>query len=304
MVKQMSNTDYVRLAIAETERKIAMNESTSLNSFDYRPDDAVTQMKRNREGLNNRLSHFSESVRISLLSECIYKFYKEALNIGTKTYQNEALIRSTISNFIQENGSASLLSSFKTKSYVLSEMNRLVNKHHKVIIESVDKSNGDSFVIDPNFKDEFFKDLSELNSDEAIIVIQSRVADAMEEFVQTNADNKIQIQTILQDTQEKINASKSEDVKESYQRMAKQKINEVNTKTPKNVFGSMVQLSSESVLKNEDMRQQYLTEDNKINFDSIVEKCEVLYTFLETINTLGIIEINEDYIKDLLDSMK
>lgn len=306
MAKPMSNADYVKLLIQDADKKAYVNESAIQfdKIYSFMPDNEVTQMKREREVNYNKLNNFTESVKISLLSECFYKFFKESLNVGIDSYQNEAIMRSLISNFIQENGAITLLSSFRTKSYVLSEMNRLVNNYYKVIIEAVDKDNVDTFVIDPNLKDEFFKDLSELNSDEAIIVIRSRVTDAMEEFIQSNAENKLQIQTILQDTQEKINASKSDAVKESCERLGKQKINETKLRAQKNVFGYMVQSTSESVFKDEGMRQQYLTENNKIDLDSVVEKCEVMYTFLEMVNTMNIIDINEEYIEAIVKSMK
>ena len=65
----------------------------------------------------------------------------------------------------------------------------------------------------------------------------------------------------------------------------------------------MVYNVAESSLINESMRNIY-TKQNKLDMDLIVESCEVLYTFLEMINTAKMKRINENYIYETLEGLK
>ena len=65
----------------------------------------------------------------------------------------------------------------------------------------------------------------------------------------------------------------------------------------------MVYGMSRIALKNEDA-QKVFVENAQLNMDKIVEHCEVMYTFLSVLDTCKIVDVNEAYIREMLDDMK
>ena len=58
-----------------------------------------------------------------------------------------------------------------------------------------------------------------------------------------------------------------------------------------------------AALKNEDAKKVYV-ENAALNMDKIVEHCEVMYTFLTTLDTCKIIDVNESYIEQMLKDLR
>lgn len=307
--KVLSTREYINLCIQEsqnTEYENKKQENKFLaEQFIIREANAdLFEQRYGREKLINKFRNFSESVKSTLLAECMYKLYDSSLGIHFESTDNASIKRNFINRFIEENsGPTSILNSIRTKSFLLSEFNRLVIKYHKIITESVDKDDPTTFKIDATIKDNFFDELNEKDLGEVSAAIRIRVTDAMEEFIQANISDKIEIEQTLKDAQEKINASKIEEVRESYGILAKQKISKIRNSRRKNILSELVSSMSKSVLKNDYLKEEYM-KDNKLNIDKIVERCELMYTFMEMLNTSKFIDINESYIKEVLESMK
>lgn len=79
-------------------------------------------------------------------------------------------------------------------------------------------------------------------------------------------------------------------------------INERREKRPRNVLEQVVINFTESVLKSEDLREEYI-EDGKLDMASIIESSKCIYGFLEAVNTLQIHKVDADYIQDALENM-
>lgn len=79
-------------------------------------------------------------------------------------------------------------------------------------------------------------------------------------------------------------------------------INDRREKRPRNVFEQVVINFTESVLKSEDLREEYI-EDGKLDMASIIESSKCIYGFLEAVNTLQIHKVDADYIQDALENM-
>jgi hypothetical protein len=92
---------------------------------------------------------------------------------------------------------------------------------------------------------------------------------------------------------------KSDAVKEAYINEAKIKTNQVYRK-PTNMLGAMVASFSEAVMKDPELRSQYLDENNHINMESIVNANVVMYTVLEELNTMQMVDVSPEYIKHML----
>ena len=148
MAKGLSTKEYVNLRI---EKAAAVQEATREEKLDQisaseikAVNDNLYDLRSVKESNTSKFQKFSQEVKDALLSECIYKVYDKACGIMERSSMNERIKKNLVLSFVKENGSANLLSRFRTKTLVLSEFNRLVNKYHKIIIESTDKNNPDS----------------------------------------------------------------------------------------------------------------------------------------------------------------
>ena len=70
------------------------------------------------------------------------------------------------------------------------------------------------------------------------------------------------------------------------------------------VFEKMSRNLSRSIIKDEVVRENYITESGTLDTDLIVEASKVMYGFLETVNTLQLDKVDSAYIKKVLDGMK
>lgn len=306
--KTLSTKDFVNLCIENynnKEESIKLSEQKMdedrLNASMMNEQLLETQTNYNKNVKNYR--EFTEGVKSTLLGECIYKIFNEAMGIHFSKGVNNGIKKGLVKSFIEENGTNALLSRFKTTSNMLYEMACLVEETYFTIMEKVDKTDPSTYVIEPEDKDKFFEKLEEKDTKDITSAIRNRVSDAMEEFITTNANSKMQIEDILTKTQEKINDTEEKTVKESYQNIAKSRIATVRSKNINSVFSSMVYSLSEHAVKNESFKETY-TKNGKLDMDAIVEKCEILYTFLETVNTTKMISMDEVYLNGVLDNMK
>lgn len=250
----------------------------------------------------NKKKKAIKKLKESLLSEAIYRIYDRALGVQLEDNSSDVIKRTLVNKFIEEQGVETLLNTFRTKSYLLSEMSRIVNKYTNLIVESCENCE-DDIDINSELKSDFYEELDTEDAEEIAAIIKSRVSNAMDEFIQSNMNDRLEIQEILRATQEKINSTRNEQVKESFEHMGKKAISQIRTKTTKNIVEAMVYNICESTMKNDEMKQIYLKE-NSLDMDTIVEKCELMYTFLETINTCKMVKVNESYINDILKGLK
>ena len=65
----------------------------------------------------------------------------------------------------------------------------------------------------------------------------------------------------------------------------------------------MTKIMLESVHKISVLKESY-SNNNKLDFKKIMKDTEVMYTFLECLNTLNIVNVNESYITNMLLEMK
>lgn len=160
------------------------------------------------------------------------------------------------------------------------------------------------------------KIFDELNKEEdvqkAVEIIRSRIADAEETFIRNNAEDKKKIDELLDKistnvkTIEDLNdkdETKAKIAEESV-RMYKRHIDSIKENRSLTVFEKMSRNLSRSIIKDEVVRESYITESGTLDTDLIVEASKVMYGFLETINTLQFEKVDSAYIKKVLDGMK
>jgi len=279
--------------------KLRENKLLEENSIVEETRKAIFEAMAETQNKRANFFKFQTSVKKSLLAESIYKLFDMGLGIHEQSDMSNAIKINLVNSFIEENGVDRLLSEFKYKSLLLSEMSRIVTKYSKKIIESVDASNENTFTIDPLIKDDFFEELDMDDYKDASIAIRTRVTDAVDEFIQKNIEDKQELKDIIQDTQDKILAAKTEEIKEGYTQISKQKMSKIRNARKINIFEAMVQELSKGVIRRNDLREVY-TNNGKLDMDKIVESCKIMYTFLETVQTAKMANIDEEYIENIL----
>ena len=159
------------------------------------------------------------------------------------------------------------------------------------------------------------KIFDDLNKEEdvqkAVELIRSRIADAEETFIRNNAEDKKKIDELLNKISNNVKTiedlgdkdeTKTKIAEESV-RVYKRHIDSIKENRPLTVFEKMSRNLSRNIIKDEVVRESYITESGTLDTDLIVESAKVMYGFLETINTLQFEKVDSVYIKKVLDSM-
>lgn len=260
----------------------------------YAKDNAVTAYGK-----------FKQEVTDTLVAETVYCLAASCTDsIILESGYNKSLLRVLATNFVNENGSQNLLRKWKSTSYIMSELAYIIQNNIDSICEKADPKNQATLKIKDDQKKKFFNDIDKVNADSAITAIRTKVKSATAEFIDSNNAAKEQIKSILDSTKKKIEKNdKDENLKEAYASQAKRKITDIRAGKTKGVFEAMVYSVSQSAFKNEDAKKIFI-ENANLNMDTVVEHCEVMYTFLETLNTLKLIKIDEAYIEKLIADLK
>ncbi|MGL5327858.1 MAG: hypothetical protein ACRDD7_01230 [Peptostreptococcaceae bacterium] len=263
----------------------------------------IYDLQHNKLKQERLFREFSLDVKKSLLAEVMVGLMENSIGYQQDKVRAEVMQRNLVNNFIEEKGAVAIIKSMKDKSYVLSEFARVIEKYSSIIIEKVDKQNSDTFIIQPEDKDNFFDELKTEDNEAVENAIRLRVADAVEQFINANIKQKEEIKEVLKASQEKIDDTNNEEVQESYKIQSKTKINNIKEKRTKTVLEQMVYTFAESSMKNETLKEMY-AKDNKLDMDSIVENCTIMYAFLETVNTAMFDKVDSKFIDRVLSELK
>lgn len=246
-----------------------------------------------------RYSKWVNEVKEALISESIKYIFDQCFN---RVYLSEDLKynnikENMIKTFIKTEGANNLLNRMKYGSEFLAEFAVLIEKAHKDICKSVDCKD-DEYVIDTETRDSFFNNVTNISVDKITSKICDRVGDAVEDFVIQNAKKRSEIKDVLQKAQDKISGSAAQ--QESANIVTTRKIRSIQNR-PTNLFGAMVMEVAKATVKlPEENRKQFVKEDGNIDIDSVVEATKVMYTFLETVNTLKLADFNEKVVADVV----
>lgn len=280
-------------------------------TYNSRGNDRYQEFRDREEkkiSLRESYSKFSLNVQNFLVSESINFLLQPCIedkNVADKNYG-----RVLCEQFVNERGASNLLRGFRRNSYLLHEIYSIVNETYDNIMCKVDKQDELSFVIKPSDKKDFYDKLADLSSEEITKKVNERCCKAAQDFIQNNINDKIDMEDIAIKTKEKIDnikaksQEKKKELQQEYANIARREMNKIVYNRRKNVYEQMVHNFADQVLKNESLRSNFINESGKLDMDSITEKVDVMYRFLETINTAKICKVNESYIKDVLDSIK
>ena len=149
----------------------------------------------------------------------------------------------------------------------------------------------------------------------AIDLIKTRVADAEEQFIRNNAEDKKKMDEVLNKIstnvktvedlagkKDKESETKS-DIAQEAVRMSKREYDNIVNNRPLTIFEKMTRKLGSGIIKNAAVKESYMNEEGSLDVDRVVESAKVMYGFLETINTLKLENVNSKYIADVLNNI-
>ena len=298
-----STRAFVEAAIDTYNKNNEVKKTTYKTPFQEEAG-TVLEHTMNRESTLSRYRSFVETVRSSLLVECMYNILENSIEPNRRDLTNTSILRAMCSQYVTENGYDNILNRMRTASVTTSEMYNLIMETSTRIIESVDKDKPETFVVKPEMKDEFFKSLNYSDSREISDAIKDRVSLAMDDFITANTKDHEDIETALKQAQEKIESTPEDQdgLRESYDHIAKRKISTIRN-APKGVLHSMVSAMCESVLKNPEVHCEFLNEGH-LNVEKIVDRVSLMYTFMEMLNTSRIEKVDSAFIESAIRDLK
>ena len=296
---QEQEEEQKRVQLEESIRIKELNEN-QVNTLEY-------QQSINKTA--NAKREFLQNVKNSLLSECIFKLYKDS-TVAPLTESDKVIARNLVNKFVLENGAGELLLNFKHKNLLLSEFSRITNKYYQRILEECDDESSDpskagkarEFSIDDKTNEDFFTELEDIDTEDASKLIKERVSDAVSEFIDNNENQKLEYEDIIKSAQDRIAGTTNESYAESYTNQAKRTINEMRLNAKKNIFHYMVESLCKNTFKNDKLKTKYLNEST-LNMDNIVNDSMLIYNMLEMVSTTNMVNVNEEYMRNYVKSL-
>lgn len=305
-VEAIKEIEDARIAKEQEAREKAIKESREMY-------DEIQSLREHRYDLRRIRDKYKDHVKTELLEMAFNSVYITAISRATVlTEANEALCKSLMSNFIQEQGGATnIMRNMKDKTYFLEIVRSIVEEAEEDAEEKADQDDVDMNKVPDESKEEMMDKLEkEDDVDTAVSMIADRIASAEEEFIKKNAEDKEKIEDIVNGINDRIAAVKAdpemddetkEDIQEEQTILCKRKISDVYNNRPHTVFEHMLHTLTESVMKDDEIKGIYLEEaTGKPDMDKLVETTICMYGLLEFANTTGLVKVDESYIKKII----
>ncbi len=289
-----------------------LQPGSSVSTQEHMEDNS---MRRNRileqqyaaEKRQKDLDAFTSESKDFLLTEALTYILKKCLpeNISESLM---ARGKAVTESFVKEEGSYPLLNRFKTKTLFLSELASIVEETHKKVIHGCEGKESPFKISNSDMK-AFHDKLDNMNTDTVTKEIVARVTKAEEEFVKANVKDRETLEELSSSTEEKLNSIKNknqeteDDIKKEAVAMYRQKVNSISDRK-KGILESIVVRMGKSIVTEESLLPQFQLESGKLNMEKIIDTSEVMYTFLEMVNTLQIRNVDCKYLQDTLSSIK
>ena len=265
------------------------------------------------------LDEFKMNVRKNLLEMAIGAIFEEIIHEQHGDNRDMSIGKNAISEFVNEFGYDKLARNMLQENLITSQMIGYCEDYYdKIVNEAVAKNNkkktdeDHTFMMDKKIATDFIDDIEKMVPGKVITLIRGRVADSMQDFIDQQTQNKADIMEIYKkanDHAKQTNAKLAQDTADAdapanesvftESVFLKQRANKVYNR-PTNVLGAMVHSMCENTYKNDAMKQQYLNESGNTDMRRIINDCAVIYTALETMNTLGVHQFDGQYIQKML----
>lgn len=270
--------------------------------------DESKSLKRANRFLNLRTT-VRNNLKEAFLFEVIKYFYNESSVQEIEKEELQTTKDTIIMGFIKENGVENILNKFRKRDVVLTDIANFVNESTRAIMEENEEKLKDSetapedIQVSVDDRESFIDKMAQQKEEieDVGAMVQTHVANNVEEFIASNVEDRQQIKDILDDVKEKVasikaaNADVAEQIKESKIMKARREIYKIKN-SKKNILECMVNHLSKRVIA--ENHQAFLDDRNSIKMDKIVETAECMLTMLVLSEAFGF-EVNEKEVREL-----
>ena len=296
--------EYASYSLNSDSRSVTVREEYDNNNMRR---SRILEQRYAYENKQKALDAFASESKDFLLTESLFYIMKKCFPV---TLESSLLDqgRSVISSFVMEEGADSLLSRFRTKTLFLSELANIVETTHRKVLHSCEGKDAPFKITNSDMK-AFHDRIDNMSTDAITKEIVSRVTKAEENFVKANMKDKENIEKLAEKTKEKIDnikvkdADTEEDLKQEFAAFYRRDVDSVMNRK-KGILESIVLRMSRAIVSEPALLEQFTQENGKLDMQRIIDSSEVMYTFLEIVNTLNIKPITTSYISDALASIK
>lgn len=268
-------------------------------------------IKEAEEKKINEFAEYKQNVKKVIVTEALKRIYMGSM--VNPSSSEKSIGEALIGNYINEKGVDTIIESFhRSNTAFLDSLYESCNMYYESETENADKDDPSTMVINRKNAGEILdKTFDSDDIDDITNTIRLRVSGAEEEFVNKNQMDKANIESILADTQKRIADAKmdndndyAEVISNEASSIARDKIYKIRHEGFRNVFHQMVLNLSEAALKNPELRDQYSADAGRLDMDKIVESVRCMYTMLEMVSTLKMENVDAQYIKETIESIK
>lgn len=270
--------------------------------------DESKSLKRANRFLNLRTT-VRNNLKEAFLFEAIKYFYNGSSVQEIEKEELQTTKDTIIMGFIKENGVENILNKFRKRDVVLTDIANFVNESTRAIMEENEEKLKDSetdpedIQVSTDDRESFIDKMSQQKEEieDVGAMVQTHVANNVEDFIASNVEDRQQIKDILDDVKEKVasikaaNADVAEQIKESKIMKARREIHKIKN-SKKNILECMVNHLSKRVIA--ENHQAFLDDRNSIKMDKIVETAECMLTMLVLSEAFGF-EVNEKEVREL-----
>jgi hypothetical protein len=282
------------------------------------------------------VDQFSESVNARLLECCLYQgMLKPVLKEQFCNSHERKLGKTLVRNFIKEHGAFNLVQSLKDKSCYLNEWYEAIKGYHTAMMNEAKEIAQDGipeaelFDIEDDTIKKFVFDTKSIIPKDITKMITSRVEDAVNDFIDQNKKQKEEIKKVYEKAKEKVASLKDtidpndpsfqdfngdpnteldpkygDQVQEQAMAMVRGKQRAFREEAT-SVFSILSKNTLEAIHRNQAIKESYsVGMTGRLDFQKAINDTKVMYSFLECLNTLNIMDLNESTLSKLLTDMK
>ena len=282
------------------------------------------------------VDQFSESVNSRLLECCLYQgMLKPVLKEQFCNSHERKLGKTLVRNFIKEHGAFNLVQSLKDKSCYLNEWYEAIKGYHTAMMNEAKEiaqegiPEAELFDIEDDTIKKFVFDTKSIIPKDITKMITSRVEDAVNDFIDQNKKQKEEIKKVYEKAKEKVASLKDtidpndpsfqdfngdpnteldpkygDQVQEQAMAMVRGKQRAFREEAT-SVFSILSKNTLEAIHRNQAIKESYSVGiTGRLDFQKAINDTKVMYSFLECLNTLNIMDLNESTLSKLLTDMK
>ena len=282
------------------------------------------------------VDQFSESVNSRLLECCLYQgMLKPVLKEQFCNSHERKLGKTLVRNFIKEHGAFNLIQSLKDKSCYLNEWYEAIKGYHTAMMNEAKEiaqegiPEAELFDIEDDTIKKFVFDTKSIIPKDITKMITSRVEDAVNDFIDQNKKQKEEIKKVYEKAKEKVASLKDtidpndpsfqdfngdpnteldpkygDQVQEQAMAMVRGKQRTFREEAT-SVFSILSKNTLEAIHRNQAIKESYsVGMTGRLDFQKAINDTKVMYSFLECLNTLNIMDLNESTLSKLLTDMK